>query len=402
MKNKLFNIFVTFLFTLLFCSGILAQNDVLKLNQETKFVLKSKEKKVLFLNLKKGDFAEISWTDKFNNLTNFTMLSPGGEEVFETFYSENPLPFVAKEDGQYKLTIEAEESENNAENEVSIVYSNVFKLPKSAKVQRQKKINGYDIKVYNTSEAEQDGYGTYLLIEKNGKLMDIMKGGSLIANGFRFGDVSTDYDVSSNKKSANLMRTTIDKTGDGTPDIAVQFYTGGAHCCFDMHFYELGKDGVRKLKTISGGDSDIIPIGKTPKGGLILQTGDSTFAYWLTSFAGSPIPTVILTYQNGEFRPDAKLMKKPAPSLTILKQKAAKAKKEMDLTPYTGDEDSKFIYAFWGEMIDLMYSGNETAAWQYFDLVWDSRKPGKEIFKQDFLKRLNESEYWRMMQEGRR
>ena len=198
------------------------------------------------------------------------------------------------------------------------------------------------------------------------------------------------------------MKTTVDKTGDGTPDIAVSFFTGGAHCCFDMHFYELGKDNLKKLKVINGQDSDVTAIGKQPNGGLILQTGDSNFTYWLTSFAGSPIPTVILTFQNGEFRPDVKLMKKPAPSMAILKQKAAKARKDIGLEPYTGEENSNFLNAFWGEMVDLMYSGNETAAWQYFDLVWDKRKQGKEKFKDDFLQKLNESEYWQQMQASKK
>jgi hypothetical protein len=96
-------------------------------------------------------------------------------------------------------------------------------------------------------------------------------------------------------------------------------------------------------------------------------------------------------------------MKKPAPSAAIIRQKALKARKDIDLKPYEGEEKDpmRFMNAFWGEMLDFMYSGNETAAWQYFDLVWDSRKQGKEIFRDDFLRRLNHSRYWRMMQEDR-
>ena len=95
-------------------------------------------------------------------------------------------------------------------------------------------------------------------------------------------------------------------------------------------------------------------------------------------------------------------MKKAAPSSAVIKQKAAKAKKDIDLTPYTGEENSNFINAFWGEILDLIYSGNETAAWQYFDLVWDKRKPGKEKFKNDFLQKLNESQYWQQMKESQK
>lgn len=398
MKRKFSEAIFTMILGCLFCLPILAQIEELKLNKETNFTLKNKEEKIFSLSLKKGDYTEIRWQDSLERFPNFSIISPGGKNVTEGIYEENPIPFVAKEDGNYKLVVKFEETEETKDANVSVKYSNVFKLPKSAKLKTQKKINGYDVKIYNTSEDEKDGYGTYLLIYKGGKPVEILRGGGLIAGGFSFADNPADFDYPAGKKSANLMRTTLDKTGDGTPDIAVQFYTGGAHCCFDMHFYELGKDEVRKLKTIDGRDSEIIAIGKNQKGSLILRTGDSTFAYWLTSFAGSPIPTVILTFQNGEFRPDAKLMKKPAPSLAVLKQKAAKAKKEIDLKPYTGEDDSHFLDAFWGEMLDLMYSDNETSAWQYFDLVWDSRKPGKEKFKQDFLRRLNESEYWRMMQ----
>jgi hypothetical protein len=399
MRKSLIFAILTFI---LLSSNILAQSVQLKLNQEAKFSLKNKEEKTFDIELKKGDYTEIGWEDSLQRFPNFSVISPSGKNITAGNYELNPFPFVAKEDGKYKLIVRFEETDENKEGSVSVYYSNVFKLPRSAKLKTQKKVNGYDVRIYNTSQNEKNGYGTYLLIQKAGKLVDILRGGSLIAGGFTFNENPADYDDAERKKSANLFRNTLDKTGDGTPDIAIGFYTGGAHCCFNMHIFELGKDDVRKLETIEGEDSDVIAIGKTPKGGLILRTGDSNFAYWLTSFAGSPIPTVVLTYQNGEFRPDAKLMKKPAPTLAVLKKKAAAAKKELDLTPYEGEENSGFINAFWDEMLDLMYSGNETSAWQYFDLVWDSRKQGKEKFKQDFLKRLNESEFWRRLQEGKK
>ena len=53
-------------------------------------------------------------------------------------------------------------------------------------------------------------------------------------------------------------------------------------------------------------------------------------------------------------------------------------------------------------MLDLIYSGNETAARQYFDLVWDSRKPGKEKFKQDFLEKLADTDFWKMRLKGQK
>lgn len=368
-------------------------DELLKLNRATKFLLKNKEEKVLILNLKKDDFTAIDWRDQLQRLPNFSILSPAGKDISREIYMDGSTMFVAKETGAYKLTMRFDDTDNEINGNVTVSYTNVFKLPKSAKLKRQKKVNGYDVKVYN-NEAESS---TYLLIEQGGQLKDILKGGSLVGGGFNFADEPSSYDGPEGKKSALLMRNTVDKTGDGTPDVAVGFFTGGAHCCSDLHFYELGANGVRKLKVIEGNDSDVIAVGKQPTGGLILKTGDSSFAYWLTSFAGSPLPKVILTYQNGEFRPDVKLMKKTAPAQSVLKKKADEARKEMDLEPYTDEENSHFLNAFWGEMLDLMYQGNETSAWQYFDLVWDKRKPGKEKFKQDFLGKLNESEYWQYL-----
>jgi hypothetical protein len=163
-------------------------------------------------------------------------------------------------------------------------------------------------------------------------------------------------------------------------------------------FFELG-NSVQPLDVIASGDARTIAIGKNPKGGLRLETGDNTFAYWLTSFAGSPIPAVILDYKNGVFRPNPAAMRKPAPTLAVIRKKAERAKKEIGLEPYTGVETSNFLYAFWGEMLEMIYSGNETAAWQYFDLAWDKRKPGKELFKKDFLEQLDKSQFWKMVQE---
>jgi hypothetical protein len=375
-------------------------DETLIANKEQTFTLKGKEEKTFYLNLKKGEFAEISWNDSLHRFPDFSLFSPSGKNIIEETYVTDSLPFVAVEDGRYRLNVKFDETENeNAEAVISLGYTNLFKIPKSAKLRRQRKVNGYDIKVYNTSEDESS---TYLLIEKNGKLQQLLKGGSLVAGGFNFADDAALFDFPEGKKSASLMRTTIDKTGEGTPDIAVQFYTGGAHCCTYLHFFELSKTEIRQTKVVEGADSDVLATGKKPGGSLILKTGDSNFAYWLTSFAGSPIPTVILTFKDSEFRPDSKLMKKSPPTMAVLKRKADKARKQMTLGSYRGEEQDGFLDAFWGEMLDLMYAGNETAAWQYFDMVWDKRKAGKELFKQDFLKHLNESKYWQMMQEDKR
>lgn len=399
---KIKNSFAIIIAVIFFCAAgerLAAQTVTLKPGQEVKFGLKTKEEKMVSLSLKKGDFAEISWRDSLERYPKFTILSPGGKDILAEAASSDTPAFVAQEDGEYRLTLVFEDSDKTEQGEVRLAYTNVFKLPQGAKLVRQRKANGYDVKVYNVSTEED--YGSFLLIEKGGKLKEFLKGDSVVGGGFNFADDPNLWDYPAGKKSATLFRTTADKTGEGTPDIAVQYYTGGAHCCFNMYFYELGSEAVKKVPTIFGYDSDIIATGRRPQGSLILRTGDSNFAYWLTSFAGSPIPSVILTFRDGEFRADPKLMKKNPPGPAVLKAKAAKVKKNLDLRAYTGDEANSIDFgeAFWGEMLDLLYAGNEAAAWTYFDLVWDARKPGKEKFRQDFLAQLGKSKFWQQLQE---
>ncbi|HRH43988.1 MAG TPA: hypothetical protein PKY82_20320, partial [Pyrinomonadaceae bacterium] len=146
MQQNFYSAVITFILTIGICLSVSAQNEVLKLNQEATFNLKNKESKTFILELKKGDYTEIRWTDSLERFPNFTIISPSGKNITAGNYQENPMPFVAKEDGKYRLTVKFEETEENKDATVSVSYSNVFKLPKSAKLKRQKKVNGYEIK----------------------------------------------------------------------------------------------------------------------------------------------------------------------------------------------------------------------------------------------------------------
>ena len=83
-------------------------------------------------------------------------------------------------------------------------------------------------------------------------------------------------------------------------------------------------------------------------------------------------------------------MKKPAPTLAKLKRDAAATRSKLNLNPYTSPEDNfnDFEEPFWGEMLDLIYTGHEDLAWQYFEMVWPAKKPGKDKFLADFKEQL--------------
>ena len=73
----------------------------------------------------------------------------------------------------------------------------------------------------------------------------------------------------------------------------------------------------------------------------------------------------------------------------------------MNLHPYTNPDDNfnDFEEAFWGDMLDLIYTGHEDLAWQYFDMVWPAKKAGKGKFLADFKEQLSKSAYgdWKKM-----
>ena len=105
------------------------------------------------------------------------------------------------------------------------------------------------------------------------------------------------------------MRTTPDKTGDGTPDLAVEYYTGGVGRCYEITFFELG-ERVRQLPTIGTGNDRMTAIAKRPTGGLRFEFAEQSFAYWNINFAQSPMPEVVYEFDKSDkLVPHFELMK---------------------------------------------------------------------------------------------
>jgi hypothetical protein len=103
--------------------------------------------------------------------------------------------------------------------------------------------------------------------------------------------------------------------GDGVPEALVDFYTGGAHCCFET--LVVLADGAHPGRAVfhDWGDPgyEIQHHDRAP----VIVTADDRFAYAFTSFAGSGLPVQVWTINaNGVLtnitrtRPD--LIKKDA------------------------------------------------------------------------------------------
>jgi hypothetical protein len=198
-----------------------------------------------------------------------------------------------------------------------------------------------------------------------------------------------------------------DITGNGVPNLVLNFSTGGAHCCYSYDVFELGP----KLKRIGSFDVADAFDSRFEKQGddsnLVFVTRDYTFRYWNASFTGSPAPDVKLRYCNGKYRLAADLMRKPPPPEAELDKLADQVRQETFATPPP---------LLWDTMLDLIYSGNEKEAYRFLDKAWPPlpRKSGptppgyvkltlpasgpnirkKQNFVREFRRQLAISPYW--------
>lgn len=342
---------------------------------------------------RKGEFWQLKESSGWVIFPDIALIGPDGSDLLED-YEGYLRALVLPADGDYKLRFSLGANNGDGEErkgpyELDVVYSNILELPRGSVRVARRTVAGYTVEIWQS----KDEYLTALKITRSGRLEAVIIGESSMP--FRFADESAHGPTAAQRRAAQLWRTP-DKTGDGVPDIAIEYFSGGAHCCFDMLFYELGKE-VRKGASLSTADSAVAPMRRNPNGGLRLRTADMSFAYWNMSYAGSPAPIVVLDFKNGVWRTNFSAMRKPAPPPAVLRKKAEAARKLMTNDPYKSD-DAYFEEAFWREMLDLIYTGNEVAAWKYFDMVWPASKPGKETFLKDFKDQLNQSQFWKMIQ----
>jgi hypothetical protein len=97
--------------------------------------------------------------------------------------------------------------------------------------------------------------------------------------------------------------TVRDLDGDGEPEVLVDLYTGGAHCCFSTWFYRWDPAAGAYAKRVHGWGDPSYRIGDLRHDGRPeLITADDRFAYAFTCFACSLLPIRIFSYEAGHLR----------------------------------------------------------------------------------------------------
>lgn len=179
-----------------------------------------------------------------------------------------------------------------------------------------------------------------------------------------------------------------DINGNGTPDVAIIQRSGGAHGGGTLYVIELGSE-PKKLAEITFGDGVCYFADVAAAPGLELILQDNYWVYWRVSRSFSPMPTVVFTLENGEWKLCDEAMLKPAPNAYETLEILRRVRRGIEAGGIA-DEDSK---AFWGELLELMYSGHADLAWQILDLAWPENVPGKEEFTESFIEHLQERKW---------
>ena len=187
----------------------------------------------------------------------------------------------------------------------------------------------------------------------------------------------------------SVIKPGTDITGSGRPQLLFASWSGGAHCCFTFRVLELG-ERPHIIATLDAGDSDGAHFADLKGDGRYeFVANDWTFAYWHASFAASPAPALILSWQDDSraFKIDLELMRKPSPSPAAFEELVAKIKKE-------DDWQGRVPPDLWRAMLDFIYTGHPDLAWKIHDLAWPSSKPGKGGFLGAFCEQLQQSPYF--------
>lgn len=94
----------------------------------------------------------------------------------------------------------------------------------------------------------------------------------------------------------------LDLEHNGSPDVVLDLFSGGAHCCtIEQVFHYNASTGryIKSERNFSDYGARIVDLRRN--GRYEFLSGDDRFAYAFTSFAASGLPVQILTFSAGHF-----------------------------------------------------------------------------------------------------
>jgi len=223
--------------------------------------------------------------------------------------------------------------------------------PSTYVVQEERAIGSYTVQLWRSTEGETGlGFDNVATISADGQVLARV-------------DSATTVDLSG-----------TDLTGEGHPDVIIETYTGGAHCCFSTVVYDLGPTLTRVLETpasnCGGRFEDLDGDGVAE-----FVTCDDLFAYVYCAYAASPAVTVILKYEAGRgyIPASPRFASLYADEITAHRQMAENA-----VTDDLGEWDGTPKCSVLPPVLDYLYTGQPDRAWEALDQYYDY--PDRKLF----------------------
>ena len=184
-----------------------------------------------------------------------------------------------------------------------------------------------------------------------------------------------------------------DITGDGIPNLVLQSYSGGAHCCLTLWLFEAG-ERFRLVGAYGGGDYPVRFRQLDDEPGMEMIQFENAFAYWYVGFASAPAPQVYFRWQGEDYVPAPDLMRLPPPEQNELQDIAATYQDHEQWQKKWTDDRMPVPTAFLGVLLDLTYSGNLEAANELLTMTWPADLEGRDAFRYEFFCQLQRANFW--------
>jgi hypothetical protein len=178
--------------------------------------------------------------------------------------------------------------------------------------------------------------------------------------------VATDWALSINELSG------IDVNGDGKPELIVQGFSGGAHCCYTYRIVGLTQ-GMPLIREIH---NQVPVVFKARDDGAVeLNTGDGVFDYFLIPHANAVIPQLF-------FRLDGKELVDLGPQhLSDYDREIEKARSQLNAEDLDKLKKSNYSEGMLFDqlatvqkvitiVLNYLYSGRQDEAWRTLDEMW--------------------------------
>ncbi len=184
----------------------------------------------------------------------------------------------------------------------------------------------------------------------------------------------------------------VDIDGSGCPNVVIEGYSGGAHCCFSTAVYDLADTLVLvDLPSSPGGNSPGEFVDLDEDGIYEFRTADDSFAYAYCAFAGSPAVLVILEYSAAQRRFVPASYGYPELYREAIRFDTERAKLATAEGAYEGWDGTPKCEVL-PLILDYLYSGDPEAAWVALDAYYPF--PDKDAFRAEIEAVVNASPYF--------